>query len=383
MRIAYVGDFINHGGLLYTSGTSVVILTSLLEDVTSIDVFCPRLNKKLEEFELPTKVRLFEFYKFDHPLSILKLLRVTWKSYDTVIFNMLSTGFGNTSTANGVGLIVPILLTKLFRQSNIRVIYHNSVFTNDVRTLGYNSAIDKIRAFFLGIVERTLFKSVSTFVLLDLYKQRIDETIGKNMVQVLKSRYLEAITTLYMNKTMFVESFDIRKTDIPIIRLHGSWGPQKNIELALSALRNVKESEIKFKLIISGGINHHFSLYERNFNKILNSYSDIIDEYLGPVSEKKIMQMFLDTDLLILPYNTPGGHSGVLEQAIFFEIPTIAVDFPEYREQVNGITNIILVKSGNLYDSIRKILTQESNVKRISIQKKILQTIEQTKLILV
>ena len=230
MKIAYVGDFINHGKSLQTTGTPVVILLSLLEEVELIDVFCPEENEKVENFELPQKVKLHEFYRYDDSVSILRLLKIRWDNYDAVIFNMLPTGFGNRTLPNAFALIVPIALKIINRQSHVKVIYHNSIFTNDIRTLGYDSALDKIRSFFLGIVERTLFKNVATFVLLDLYKKRIDESIGKNKVHVLNGRYLEAITTLYLNKVMDAELVETKKTDIPTILMHGSWGPQKNIE---------------------------------------------------------------------------------------------------------------------------------------------------------
>jgi glycosyltransferase involved in cell wall biosynthesis len=346
---------------------------SLIEEVTSIDVFSPRANGKIEDFELPTKVRLFEFYNYDHPLSILKLLKVYWNSYDTVIFNMLPTGFGNSSTANAFGLMLPILLVRLFRQNNIKVIYHNSVFTNDVKTLGYNSPIDKIRVFFLSFIEKSLFRNVDTFVLLDIYKKRIDEAIGKNRVEVFKPKYLEAITTLYINKAMNVDSLEIEKSDIPIVLMHGSWGPQKNIELGLSTMRNLKKSGIKFRLIISGGINHHFSEYENKFHELLNSYSDVIDKYLGSVKEKEIIKIFLAANLLILPYNTPGGHSGVLEQAIFFERSTVAIDFPEYREQVFGIDFVSLANSAvDFSNGIRKFLIGSFFKSHLKVKEKVI-----------
>lgn len=345
MKIAYIGDFINHGKSLQTIGTSVVILLSLMEEVESIDVFCPNQNEKVEKFELPQKVKLQEFYIYDDSISILRFLKIHWYKYDVVIFNMLPTGFGNRTLANMFGLIVPITLGIIFKQSNIKVIYHNSIFTNDIRTLGYNSSFDVIRSFFLRIVERTLFKNVSTFVLLDLYKHRIDDSIGKNKVHVLNGRYLEAITTLYLNKVMDDEFIKVEKKDIPIILMHGYWGPQKNIELGLTALKKLKEKGTKFRLVISGGINYHFPEYKRKFNDLLNSYTDIVDEYLGPVAEKDIMKIFLNANLLLLLYNTPGGHSGVLEQAIFFEVPAITIDFPEYREQTMSIENVILMNA--------------------------------------
>jgi glycosyltransferase involved in cell wall biosynthesis len=384
VKVAYVGDFINHGKSLQTIGTSIVILLSLLENVDSIDVFCPEENNKTEEFELPSKVMLQEFYRYDNSKSILRLLKVQWKNYDAVIFNMLPTGFGKGTMVNATALFIPILLVKLLRQKNIRVIYHNSVFTNDVRKLGYDTAFDKIRLFFLGIVEKILFKNLDTFVLLDLYKERIDKSIGENRVRVLKSRYLEAITSLYINKAMNIEYLNAEKSDIPTVLMHGSWGPQKNIELGLSRLKKLKEDGTKFRLTISGGLNHHFPDYERKFQELLHSYSDIVDEYLGPVSEKDIMKIFLQANLLLLPYNTPGGHSGVLEQAIFFEVPTIAIDFPEYEEQTEGISFVKLITSReDLEEYISVFLKKTRNRKsEINIKEKQMQAIDNLKVLL-
>ncbi|MEM4115060.1 MAG: hypothetical protein QXP59_03530, partial [Saccharolobus sp.] len=72
MKIAYVGDFINHGKSLQTTGTPIVILLSLLKEVDAIDVYCPVQNKFIEDFALPKKVKLLPLYKYDSPLSILR-----------------------------------------------------------------------------------------------------------------------------------------------------------------------------------------------------------------------------------------------------------------------------------------------------------------------
>ena len=378
MKIAYVGDFINHGKSLHTTGTPLVILLSLLNNVDSIDVYCPKVNEEIEYFELPRKVRLMEFYEYDDPLSIIKLLEINWLNYDLVIFNLLPTGFGRRSLANASALIIPLLLVKVFRMINIQIIYHNSVFTNDVRRLGYDSAFDKFRLFLLRIVERTLFKNVSTYVLLKLYKHRIKESIGKNQVHLLPIRYLEAITTLYINNVLNMENLKIEKTDPSTILMHGSWGPQKNIELGLSSLRNLKKQGIKFKLIISGGINHHFSKYEEKFHELLASYSDVVNQYLGPIDERRILGIFLETSLLILPYNTPGGHSGVLEQAIFFETPTVVLDFPEYREQAKGVASVRVTSKRDFEKSIYEMLKVSAKTSNLIINRKIDEVMHET-----
>ena len=164
MKIAYIGDFINHGTSLQTAGTSLVIISSRMENVDSIDVYCPEINGTTEEFQIPKKVNIINFYKYDHPISIMKLLHVRWNNYDLIIFNMLPTGFGKTSLSNVTALMIPLILTKLFRMHNIKIVYHNSVFTNDFKTLGYNSFYNRIRSYFLGRVEKSIFKNIPTYV---------------------------------------------------------------------------------------------------------------------------------------------------------------------------------------------------------------------------
>ena len=288
----------------------MVILLSLSEKVEFIDVFCPEKNEKFEKFELPQRVKLHEYYRYDDSISIIRLLKIHWDDYDIVIFNMLPTGFGNQTIPNALALLVLIILRIILKQNNIKVIYQNSIFTNDIRSLGYNSPFDMIRAFFLRIIERTLFKNVDTYMFLDLYKQRIDNCIGKNKLNVLNGRYLEAIPTLYLNKVLKAEFIETTETCIPTILLHGFWGPQKNIELGLTALRRLRNEGKKFRVIISGGINYHFPQYRIKFQELLRSNSDIIDKYLGPASENDIMRIFLNADLWkVIIYATGNNYS--------------------------------------------------------------------------
>ena len=131
---------------------------------------------------------------------------------------------------------------------------------------------------------------------------------------------------------------------------------------------------ISFNLIITGGINHHFLEYKKRFMDILDQYN-FRGCYKGSVSEIEIFTLFNNSDLLLLPYNTPGGHSGVLEQAIFFEIPTIAMDFQEYREQTGGTKNVTLVKPENFAKTVRDRLLNcalyTSKTTEISIKQKL------------
>ena len=145
MKIAYIGDLINHGTSLQTHGTSLIILLSEMEDVSKIDVYCPRENTTTEEFKIPKNVNIISFYSYDNFISISRLLSVRWKSYDLVIFNMLPTGFGKGTISNLMALITPLLLIKSLKVKNIKILYHNSKFTTDIKKLGYNSFYNRIK----------------------------------------------------------------------------------------------------------------------------------------------------------------------------------------------------------------------------------------------
>ena len=363
MKIAYVGDILNNGKYLPTVGTAIIYLLSSLKYVEEVDVYCPFENSTLESVTFPKNVNLYPSYQYDNPISIMKVLRLKNKKYDRIILNILPTGFGSKNLSNIIGLCLPLFMKISAKNRNIRIIYHNSVYTNDVKRLGYNSLYNTIRATFLGLLERFIFKYINTYVFLDLYKDRITNAIGKNKVLVLNGRYLEALTTIFINGIEKSEYIEINNNQIPVILMHGSWGPQKNLELGLKTLERIHNNGIQFILIITGGINSHFTEYKIEFEKIITRYKEIINDYRGYVKEKDLLSLFTETNLLLLPYNTPGGHSGVLEQAIFFQIPTVAIDFPEYREQTQGCNFIDLVSFDNFYDKVLENLMNYKNIK--------------------
>jgi hypothetical protein len=382
VKIAYVGDFLNHGKSLQTHGTAIIILLSRIEEVNSVDIFCPNRNEKVEDFILPNKAIIYKIYKLNSVISLLKLLRVNWSKYESVIFNMLPTSFGEGSLSNAIGLIIPVLLSIVFKYNNIKVIYHNSVLTNDIKKLGYKSSYDRLRSYFLYKLEIFLFKHVNTFVLLNSYKKKIDQRIGKNKVNILNSRWIEAVPTLYLNNSLERDSLQTKKNNITTVLMHGAWGPQKNIEMGLYAMKKARERHGLFKTVISGGINHHFTWYKGYFNQILTENSAVVDRYIGTIEEKGILPLFLSTDLIILPYNAPGGHSGVLELALFFEVPVIAINFPEYSEQSVSQPKVKLksyIDENDILDFLNSI---NRNNKTIRVKEKIEQATNNIKTLL-
>ena len=359
MHIAYVGNFHNHGNSVAQVGTALVYLMSELKEVESIDVFCAYTNIKREETLVPDKVKIIPTFDPGKPLSTLNLYGIKWKNYDRIIFNILPTAFGKSSLLNMMGLLAPYILTKLGIR-NIRVVYHNSTFTNDVERLGYNSRMDRIKKIILSRVEMRMFTSLPTYMPLKAYVNKILSNNKKALVKYIDMRYFEGIPTIYINALSKNKFIDRSENSKKTVLLHGYWGPQKNLELALKNLSGLRNEGVEFHLILSGGVNGNFPAYAGYFNELVENYSSTIDERIGYVSEKDMLKLFLHSDLVVIPYNTPGGHSGVLETAITFHNAVICIRHPEYEEQSAGLDGIVLTDSDHFHDDLKMCLKESS-----------------------
>ena len=371
LRIAFVGNFYGHGMVYDQWGTSFCILLSQLKCIDKIDVICPYSDENLE-VKFPDKINIKETFDLSKSLSIFNIKKEIKKgNYDLVIFNYGPTVFGRSNIMNLLGLFMPIYSSRL---KNTVIISQGSSITNDATNLGYNSLNDKIKYKVLNILEKHLYTKVKSFAQLPIYEKILKEGVKKNKVLgVLKSDYIDAVLTVYLNGKIneeFIES--AINNDTPKILLHGFWGPQKDIEFALKAMESLTKENYKFELIISGGINVHFPEYKSYFYNVLNKYNNLALNYLGYVPEKELMQLFLGADLVLMPYNVPGGQSGVLEMSSFFGNNVICLDFPEFREEVKEDDNITLVDKNNFYSEIKKYLYNYRPLKRnIEIKKKI------------
>lgn len=364
LRISYVGNFYNHGVPLAQWATGFVLLLSKIKRIREIKVFCPSNTDGKPDMLLPGHVTVQPCFDIEKPLSLINLLKQLRKEHsDIVFFNLNSTSFGNRSLTNLIGLL--LTFTAPFVGKKYKIIYHSSVITNDPEKLGYNKPYDKLRRAVLSVLEFSIFRSLDTFVLLDAYKAIIDDKVRKNKVKTLKNHYFEALPTVFMNGAMEQSELQ-REMDFndlrPTILLPGSWGPQKNLELALKSLSNLRNRGYNFKVVVTGGPNSHFTDYVDVFDRLISQYGEIISEKVGYVPESEMMKTFLTADLILMPYNSSGGHSGILEMSAFFEVPLIGISFTEYEEKKKDLTSdIVLTSKENFEKEIQKFLENWSN----------------------
>lgn len=341
-------------------GSGFVLALADLAEVGRVDLFCPTLDPGLttDPIPYPPNVSVRSTYDVSRPGSVLRLLRALrgWNG-DLLVFSSNTTSFGSKSSSAVLGLLLPFLAKYVGKKPTV-LVYHSSVLTSDVELLGYDTFFDRIRGAVAARLERALFRTVPTFVLLRCFRDRLARRAPGAKVGVFANEFLEAIPTIRLNRL----DAEPAPPTAPIHRrtavlLHGYWGPQKELEGALQSLRELARQGVAFDLSLSGAVNPHFPAYHRTLERLCEEYRDIITERTGATPERAIAKLMTDSDVLLLLYRASGGQSGVLEISSCFDLTTLVSDFPEYREKAETKPCVVLVSPGSAQEQLRAILT--------------------------
>jgi glycosyltransferase involved in cell wall biosynthesis len=364
--ICYVGNLVGRY-VLGQWGSGFVLTLATLPEVERIDVVCPELDAGRTEdpIQYPPKVRIRAEYALNRPLSILRVLRFLrdW-SGDLVVFSCNTTSFGSRSSSNLLGLLLPLLGRRLLSK-NVVLVYHSSVLTSDVERLGYSSFFDRLRSLAAARLERSLFQHVPTYVLLRYYRDRLNRCVPGGRVRSFSNEFLEAVPTVRLNRLDAPSpstALDRPVGSPPTILLHGYWGPQKDLDGALEALRSLARGGVRFDLVLSGSANPHFREYAATIDRLVTEYADLITVRAPSPAESEVAALMLRSDVVLLPYHASGGQSGVLEISSFFDRTTVVVDFPEYREKAANKPCVVLTPRDGMADAVRAALARPAPV---------------------
>ena len=374
LTVAILCNILGRGDTYDEWSTSFVLALSKINEIIKIHVITPpNKSNNVYTYSLPKKCIIHETLDYDHPLSMFKAVNlISELKCDLVIAVSGPTAFGRGAVSNFIGLLLPLIIQRKTAAS-VKVINQGSTYTHDIGLLGYSGPINFIKLRVARIVEKFIFKRVKTYFQLKYYCNIIEAKLGRSYVGgFLVSDYIDPLATLYLNGFDSIARLErgLQNDKINIL-LHGFWGPQKDPEIALKAVRNLKLKNQRIHLTVSGGINSHFSGYGEYFQNILSNYGDIIDSYLGYVKEKDLIQLFLENEIVLMPYRASGGQSGILEMASFFENIVVCSDFPEFREELKSDL-VVLTDLGDFEQSLFKALEMVKEVPNIiDVQNKI------------
>ena len=110
----------------------------------------------------------------------------------------------------------------------------------------------------------------------------------------------------------------------------GYFGPYKEIEMVVSALKNLKNKYPNVRLIIAGMPHPN---YPEEAKRIIDlaSKADFVD-YIGYVPQNQIPKLISKIRFVVLPYSTSTGTSGIVHFLSGLGVPFITTNTPEFLE---------------------------------------------------
>jgi len=318
MKICLVTTFPpSHGGLSeYGFHIAQELQRNCFVDLTILADELPSGSEELQGFSV------IRCWSPDRPDGIIRLLtKLRALQPDIVWFNLLFSTFGSNPVNAFAGLMTP-LITRLNGQYT-HVTLHHLMDTVDLQDLGIRFPW----AYRLAgaVATRMLLLSNSVSVLMPRYRRILFEKYGSDNVHV-RAHGILAHSPRYPD-------FSRRGNPIHRILAFGKWGTYKRLELMVESFCTVAEGLPNVQLVIAGGNHPQAPGYVESVRRACGSNPNI--EFTGYVPENEMMGLFQSASVLVMPYSSSTGCSGVAHQACAYGVPIICADLEDFRQMAS------------------------------------------------
>ncbi len=271
-----------------------------------------------EEKELPgfDVIRYWRFNSAYNPVRLLQAIRDI--KPDVVWFNLLFSTFGHRPVPAFLGLAQPALS---------RVDGHYTHVT-------LHHLMDNIDLADSGVRFRRLYRSAGSAATRFL--------LMANSVSVLLPVYRRTLIERYRGENVHFRAHGILggRPEPPDFRLRGNpehcilafgkWGTYKRLEELIEAFQQLALEMPNVRLIIAGSDHPSTPGYVRSVAASTTGMPRV--EFTGYVAEEDIAQLFRRISVLVLPYSSATGASGVAHLACQFGVPILSADIRDFRE---------------------------------------------------
>ncbi|PHQ28114.1 glycosyltransferase [Leeuwenhoekiella nanhaiensis] len=278
-----------------------------LEEVTEIvlltDVEPAQADIRFEEEGCTVKViNCWKFNSYRNVWSITKTLKAV--KPDAVLYNLQFMKFGDQKIPAALGLFTPFF-TKLMGMKTI-VLLHNIMEAVDLNQAGFTSNKLKIKVFnFIGsLLTRVVLKA-----------DKVALTIG-NYVNLLEEKYQAKNCMLIPHGTFELAkepSFELAEGPLKIMTF-GKFGTYKKVEVLIEAVERARQVTGKeLEVVIAGTDNPNTIGYLAGVQAKYAHLPNV--HFTGYVAEEDVPRIFTESAMVVFPYTSTTGSSGVLHQA--------------------------------------------------------------------
>jgi glycosyltransferase involved in cell wall biosynthesis len=273
----------------------IVVLTDKLEN-----------GEKYLENNSGSKIRIEEAWEFNSFKNIFSIRKSLKKHQpDVVLYNIQFLSFGDKKIPATLGLLSP-LISRLSGIPSVTLL-HNIIETVDLKKAGITD--NKLFKFFFKIIGTILTKIIlqSNIVALTIPKY-VDILIKKyNARNVI---HMPHGTFEILEKPIFHETLQSPKS----VMTFGKFGTYKKVEMLIEAIQIVRTRlGEKVPLVIAGTDNPNVKGYLQEVQSKYNNVEDL--EFTGYVQEEEVPNIFKESSVVVFPYTSTTGSSGVLHQA--------------------------------------------------------------------
>lgn len=277
------------------------------EEVEELILLCDyTTNEKDIAFEEDgCKVTVKECWTFNSYRNILSVTKaINTTKPDAVLFNLQFMKFGDKKIAAALGLMLPFIC-KLKKIPNI-VLLHNILEEVDLGSAGFTN--NKILTKLYGFIGTTLTKLI--------LKADVVAVTMQKYVTVLEEKYKVNNVKLIPHGTFEIpdEPNYVTPSNPMQIMTFGKFGTYKKVEAMIEAVEQVRKStDLDLEVVIAGTDNPNVPGY---LDKIKEAYKDVPQiRFTGYVEESQVPVLFNESTVVVFPYTSTTGSSGVLHQA--------------------------------------------------------------------
>ena len=244
----------------------------------------------------------WEFNSYSTVFNVAKAIQNT--KPDAVLFNLQFMKFGDKKIAAALGLTLP-LICKIKHVPTI-VLLHNILEQTDLENAGFasNKFLKKAYTFIGTCLTKLILKADLVAVTMGKYATNLEEKYQATNVKMIPHGTFEIPkkpSHRLQNGTLKVMTF-------------GKFGTYKKVESLIEAVEKVRESTgLDLEIIIAGTDNPNVIGYLANVKEKYKHISQIT--FTGYVEENQVESLFNQSAVVVFPYTSTSGSSGVLHQA--------------------------------------------------------------------
>ena len=306
MKLAIVTAFPPSKVTLTEYGYHLVKHFALKDEVDEIVLITDHTEEEKQiDFDANCKITVKDCWKFNSYANIVNIYKaISAEKPDAILFNLQFMKFGDKKAAAALGLMLPIIF-KIKRIPTI-VLLHNILETVDLEKAGFtqNKLMQKMYNFIGSTLTRLVLQADLVAVTISKYEY------------ILKSKYRKKNVMLIPHGAF--ETPPEPTYDLPAgpkkIMTFGKFGTYKKVEILIEAIEKLrKTSKQEMEIVIAGTDSPNTPGYIESMKK---KYKDVPNlTFTGYVEEKDVPVIFGESAVVVFPYTSTTGSSGVLHQA--------------------------------------------------------------------